>query len=130
MQDFGILILRLNVGILMFLHGLQKVFSGIDGIKASVTAFSLPEFVAYGVYLGELVAPFLIILGIFTRLSSLAVLCTMIFASLVVLGGNVEGYLALNQHGGWIVELQALYAFSSLALIFLGAGKYALYNKF
>ena len=130
MQDFGILILRFNVGILMLLHGLQKISSGIDGIKDSVSSFSLPEFIAYGVYIGEFVAPVLIILGILTRLSALAVFCTMCFASFVVLGGNFEGYLSLNQYGGWIVELQALYAFASLALIFLGAGKFSLYNKF
>ncbi len=130
MQDFGILILRLNVGILMLLHGLEKIYNGIDRIKDSVVAFSLPELMAYGVYLGEFLAPILIILGVFTRLASLALIFTMFFASFVVLGGNFEGYLSLNEYGGWIVELQALYAFSCLALIFLGPGRFSLFNKF
>jgi len=36
----------------------------------------------------------------------------------------------LNQVGGWVAELNALFLFSSLAIFFHGAGRYAMDAKF
>jgi putative oxidoreductase len=35
---------------------------------------------------------------------------------------------SLNNTGGWAIELQAFYLFTAAALVFLGAGKYAMKN--
>jgi len=69
-EDIGKLILRLSIAGLMLFHGFAKLINGIDGIKGLVTNAGLPEFIAYGVYFGEIVFPILIIFGLFTRISS------------------------------------------------------------
>lgn len=72
--DLGILILRLSVGILMLLHGIAKLSHGAEGIEQMLAASGLPSFIAYGVYVGEVIAPLLIILGLGTRAAA-AIFC-------------------------------------------------------
>jgi putative oxidoreductase len=38
-EDFGKLVVRLTVGVLMLFHGVHKVLTGIDPIKHMVAAF-------------------------------------------------------------------------------------------
>lgn len=120
--DLGKLILRIFIGGLMLFHGVHKLFHGIDFIKQMLGGVGLPAFIAYGVYLGEIVAPILIIVGYKTRISALAVAVTMIFAVGLAHSGDL---LKLTQHGGLVLELQWFYFASSVALMFLGAGRYS-----
>lgn len=83
-EDFGKLLLRFAVGGLMLFHGLHKLFAGIDGISGMLIAKGFPCFIAYGVLLGEVVAPCLIILGILTRPAALGLAFTMVVAWLMV----------------------------------------------
>ena len=53
--DIGKLILRLVLGGTILLHGIAKLTGGIEFISGSVTSAGLPAFVAYGVYVGEVV---------------------------------------------------------------------------
>ena len=69
-QDIGLLILRLSIGGLMLLHGIAKLQHGIAPIEGMVAQASLPNFFAYGVYVGEVLMPILILLGIATRAAS------------------------------------------------------------
>ena len=126
-SDIGKFILRLSVGVLMLLHGISKIQNGIGGIEGAMEGLGLPSFVAYGAYIGEVLAPILLILGVCVRFSALMVIGTMIIASIVVTGGDI---FALNQHGGWIVELQGMYLLSALAIVFLGSGRIGLYKRF
>ena len=121
-EDIGKLILRLSVAGLMLFHGFFKLFNGIDGIKFLVTNAGLPEFVAYGVYLGEIVFPILIILGLFTRISSLFFALTMVFAIFLAHGSEI---FALGKTGGPVIELALLYLLASISIMFIGAGKYS-----
>lgn len=59
-RDLGLLILRLTIGLLMIPHGLNKVIHPVafDFIKETVEAKGLPIFIAYGVFIGEIVALF------------------------------------------------------------------------
>lgn len=126
-SDIGKFILRVSVGVLMLLHGISKIQNGIGGIEGAMEGLGLPSFVAYGAYIGEVLAPILLILGVCVRFSALMVIGTMIIASIVVTGGDI---FALNQHGGWIVELQGMYLLSALAIVFLGSGRIGLYKRF
>ena len=121
--DTGILILRLLVGGLLLLHGFGNLLSGYTFIKSMMLQSKLPEFLAYGAFLGEIIAPILIILGYHARLSSVFVVLTMTVA---ILTTHATEIFALNQFGGWAIELQAFYLFGAIALFFTGAGKYAL----
>ncbi|MDR0407370.1 MAG: DoxX family protein, partial [Campylobacteraceae bacterium] len=55
----GKLILRVLVGTLMFLHGISKITHGIASIKSMLSTSIFPEFLAYGVYVGEILVPIL-----------------------------------------------------------------------
>lgn len=122
--DIGKLLLRLNLGILMFFHGYKKYIHGIDGIKALVSKNGFPEIMAYGVYLGELIVPILIVLGLFTRFSSLIMAFTMAFAIYLVHSSHI--FVLNEKTGGLIIETPLLFMLGALALAFIGAGKYSL----
>ena len=122
-EDIGKLILRFSIAALMLFHGFSKLFNGIDGIKFLVTNAGLPEFVPYGVYMGEVVFPILIILGLFTRISSLFFALTMVFA--IFLAHSSELFV-LEETGGLLIELPLIYLLTSISIMFIGAGKYSL----
>ncbi|HAT1569201.1 TPA: DoxX family protein [Kluyvera cryocrescens] len=122
-EDFGKLLLRLAVGGLMLFHGLHKLIGGVDGISAMLVAKGLPGFIAYGVLVGEVVAPILLILGILTRPAALVLAFTMIVAWLMVGLGETA---ALEKTGAWAIESLVYFFVAALAIAFMGAGKYAL----
>lgn len=126
-DDLGKLILRFTLGFLMLFHGYNKLINGIDGIKFLVTRGGLPEFLAYGVYVGEIIVPILIILGLFTRISSVIYAGTMFLAIYLA---HAQDLFALSEKGGgWAIELQALFMLGAIALASLGAGKYSIDKK-
>ncbi|PAF50805.1 DoxX family protein [Helicobacter sp. 13S00477-4] len=121
--DIGKLILRFNIGVLMLFHGVYKVIHGIGGVEGLIGSMGLPSFVAYGVYLGEILAPLMIILGFRVKVAAILVVFTMIVAMFAVSGGDI---FTLNQSGGWNFELQGLYLFGALSIFFLDSGRFAL----
>lgn len=125
-DDLGKLVLRLTVGVLVLLHGIAKLMNGIGGIEAMLTANGWPAFFAWGVYVGEVLAPVLLILGIYTRPAALLVAINMVVAIALAHSSQIA---ALSKSGGWAIELQAMFLFSAIALIFLGAGRYCLGGK-
>lgn len=118
-QNIGLLILRLTIGGLMLFHGYDKLSHGIDGIINLLIKNGLPGFTAYTVFLGELIAPILLILGYRTRLASLFIALTMVTAILLA---HSDDIFKLGDHGNWALELNGLYLFGSLAILFLGGG--------
>ena len=121
----GKLILRLTLGLLLLLHGIAKVMNPartLDSMSGMLTAAGLPTFLAYGVFVGEVLAPILIILGIYSRIGGLIVVINMIFA---VQLAHATQLLSLSKTGGWALELQGFYLLTGLALFFLGSGKLA-----
>lgn len=95
----------------------------LEFISKQLAGFNLPAVLAYGVYVGEVIAPLMIILGIFSRLGGLLVFGNMIFA--LVLAHRSQLF-SLTSNGGWALELQGFYLFSGLAILFLGSGKMAI----
>ncbi|AXF59908.1 MULTISPECIES: DoxX family protein [unclassified Leclercia] len=121
-DDFGRLLLRLAVGGLMLFHGLHKAIDGVGGIAGMLVAKGLPGFIAYGVLIGEVVAPILIILGILTRPAALVLAFTMVVAWLMVGTGKT---FALDAVGAWAIESLIYFFVGALAVAFLGAGRFA-----
>ncbi len=121
----GKLLLRLTVGILMLFHGVSKLMHGgsLDFITTQLGTAGLPGFVAYGVFVGEIIAPLMIVLGVFARIGGLLIAVNMLFAVGLVHMGDL---LAMTDHGGYRLELQAFYLFGGVAVLLLGSGKYAL----
>lgn len=122
-DDLGRLILRLTLGILVLMHGIAKLLGGIGGIESMLTAQGFPAFFAWGAYLGEVVGPVLVILGIYNRLGALLIAINMVVA--IVLAHSHQLFM-LSGSGGWQLELQGMFLFTAIALIFLGAGSYSL----
>src|SRR5215468_10872223 len=122
-EDLGKLILRLTIGGLLLLHGIFKIRNGIDFLGGMLTAKNLPEILKWGVYIGEVLAPVLVILGFLTRPAAFLIVINMAMAVYLV---KMDGIETLGKSGGWGIELEALYGLGALAICFLGAGKISL----
>ncbi|WP_370231845.1 DoxX family protein [Marinobacter nauticus] len=123
--DLGKLIVRLTLGGLMLFHGIAKLLNGVGFIEGQLASHGLPTSLAYGVYIGEVIAPLMVILGYQTRIGALIIVFNMIVAIALVHGHQL---LTLSSNGGWALELQGFFLFTALALIFLGPGRYKLKN--
>ncbi len=121
--DLAKLLLRLTLGALILLHGIDKVLHGTALVSRSLAAAGWPSMLMYGVYVGEVVAPVLLILGIWSRAAAGAIVFNMLVAVALVHSGQL---LALNGAGGWSLELQAMFFATALGLCLLGAGRYSL----
>jgi putative oxidoreductase len=119
-DDAGKLILRLTLGILILLHGIAKLTAGIGGVEKSLAASGLPAILAFGVYVGEVLAPVLVILGFYARVGAGIIVVNMLFAIFLVHRADV---FLLTRSGGWAIELQAFFLFTALALVFMGPGR-------
>ena len=120
----GKLILRLAVGGLILLHGIAKLThpETLSWIGGLLEGYGLPTFLAYGVLIGEIVAPVMAIVGWQTRIAGLLMAGNMLVAFLLVHTGEV---FMLNDTGGWQLELQGMFFFGALALVLLGSGRMA-----
>ncbi|AMD84782.1 putative oxidoreductase [Capnocytophaga haemolytica] len=124
----GLLILRLTVGLLMIPHGINKLVhpAALDYVKSTLVDKGLPFWIAYLVFLSEIIAPLFVVLGFRTRGA----------AFVMFLGGLMTLYLAYSnvlfattEHGGWAPELPALFMFGALVLCFTGGGKMAVSHR-
>ena len=122
-QDAARLLLRVALGALILLHGVAKLSGGAGFVLDLVSKAGLPSVLAYGVYVGEVVAPLLLIAGVWTRAAAAVVAFNMVVAVLLVHTGE---FLALSKTGGWALELQGLYFAVAVSVVLLGAGRYSL----
>ena len=122
----GLLTWRLTLGILMILHGVHKLIYGLDFIEGLLTELGLPAFFALGVYVGEIVAPLLLIIGFRTKIAALILAFTMATAVWMV---HLEDIFLLAASGAWAIEAAALFMFGAIGLVFTGGGKYALSTR-
>jgi putative oxidoreductase len=122
-DDTGKLVLRAALAILLLFHGYAKLTGGIGFVAGMLAKAGLPAALGYLVYVGEVIAPLMILAGIFTRPAALVVAINMIVAVLLVHTGQ---FFTLDKTGGWALELQGMYFFASVAVALLGAGRYSL----
>lgn len=125
-DDIGKLILRLTLGILMLLHGIAKLRHGVDGIESMVVGQGLPAFFAYGVFVGEILAPLLVIAGFYARIGGLIMAFNMVVAIALAHGGQL---FAIGKSGGWELELQGFFLFTALAVALLGPGRFSVNRR-
>jgi putative oxidoreductase len=122
-DDLAKLLLRVSIGGLMIFHGLNKLIFGYSYLGESLLKAGIPSFVSHGVLVGELLAPILIVVGYKTRLAGVILTFTMLMTIYV---GFRDQIFTLNKFGGWTIELNVLFLFGALAIIFEGSGKYSL----
>ena len=125
-EDVGKLILRLTVGVLMLLHGVAKISGGVGGIGGMLQSAGLPAALAYGAYVGEVLAPLLVIIGFYARIGALIMVVNMLFAIGLA---HMKDIFLLTKTGGWAIELQAFFLLSALAVALIGPGRYAINRR-
>jgi putative oxidoreductase len=125
-ESVGKLILRLTLGILILFHGVSKLMHGVGGMSGMVTGAGLPAFVTYGVYVGEVIAPILVLLGWYSRVGAALIAVNMLFAISLV---HRPELFTLAKSGGWALELQGMYLFTAVALAIMGPGRYSINGK-
>ncbi len=128
-EDTAKLILRLTIGFLVLLHGIAKLSNPemLGFIEMLLAKKHLPAFIAYGIYIGEIVAPIMLIVGYRVRCASGLIAFTLVMAIFLAHMGDIFSLSPMS--GGWAIELQALYLFGALAIYGLGAGKYVLVKE-
>ncbi|MFN4263251.1 MAG: DoxX family protein [Thioalkalivibrionaceae bacterium] len=126
MDDVGKLLLRVSLGVLILMHGVHKVFNGIAGIEGLVVQAGLPAWFAYGVYVGEVLAPVLVISGLYSRIGAMLIAVTMVFAVGLAHANEV---FALTRTGGWAIELQWMFFIAAVAVALSGPGRYAINSR-
>ena len=125
-ENTGKLILRLMLGLLILTHGVSKLTGGVDWMDDMLTASGLPVFFKYGAYVGEVIAPALVILGCYTRAGAWLIAVNMLFAIGIAHWGEM---FAITENGALAIEKQYLYMFSAIALALIGPGRYAINQK-
>lgn len=125
-NDFGKLIFRVTIATLMLFHGYAKIKYGLGFIESVLQTNGLPTFIAYLVYLGEILAPILLIIGYKTRLAACMIIITMICAVYLVFPNDLT---TITSVGALKLESNYFFLFASLALIFTGAGKFSFDRK-
>ena len=125
-DDTGKLILRLALGIMILLHGIAKIKGGVGPITGMLSGIGLPGFLAFGVFLGEVLGPLLLIAGWYARIGALLIAVNMLFAFTLAHRADL---FVLGPQGGWALELQGMYLFTAMALVFMGPGRLSLNNR-
>ena len=126
-ENTGKLILRVTLGLLILLHGIAKLKSGTGFIAGALEASGLPAFFQYGVYLGELLAPLLLIAGYYARIGAWLIAVNMLFA--IGLAHWGELFVVDAQSGALALEKQYLFMAAAIALALIGPGRYAVNQK-
>ncbi|WP_026201497.1 DoxX family protein [Cupriavidus sp. UYPR2.512] len=121
-QDLGKALLRIVLGVLILMHGIAKLTgaTGMGFVAKVVADAGLPAWLVYGVYIGEVLAPILLIIGLWSRLAALIVAINMLFAVALV---HTKQLGMLADTGGWALELQGMFMGAALAVALLGAGR-------
>ncbi len=121
--DIGLLLLRTSIASTMLVYGITKLINGVSFISGLLSDYGLPSFFSYGVYIGEILAPLLIIICYSTKLAGLIFAINCLVAILMV---QLPNLFTLNEFGGWYVGPIVIYFVFGLAMFYTGAGKIAL----
>ena len=121
-QDYGILLLRVTLGVMFIAHGLLKVLVfTVPGTVQFFEAQGFPGVLAYLVIAAEIGGGALLVLGVYTRWVALA-LVPILLGALNVHWPN--GWVFSTPNGGW--EYPAFLVIATLVQSLLGGGALAL----
>lgn len=109
----AMVLLRITLALLMLFHGWAKIRHGIGGIEQMIEARGAPGWLAYAVYLGEVMAPLLLLVGLWVVPAALVIAINMLVAFFLV---HTKQVLMLQSSGGWALELQAFFFVTALVV--------------
>jgi len=125
------LILRVMLGLVIFLHGAQKLLGwfgghGFDGTMGYFTEkMNIPALIAFLVIIGESFGALGLITGFLTRLSAAGVACIMLGAIALVHWNNGIFMNWGGQQAGEGFEYHLLALAIAIPLILYGGGKFS-----
>ncbi|MHB8154430.1 MAG: DoxX family protein [Candidatus Omnitrophota bacterium] len=129
MLNWGILVLRLGIGVMFLAHGLQKAFGffggpGIKGFSQMLSGLGFAPAIpwAYLAAYTEALGGIFLIMGLYTRSSAAMLLVLIVVAAIKVHLG--KGFFLSN--GGF--EYTFVIAAACLSLILLGPGKFSIFH--
>ena len=122
-DDAGKLVLRAALALILLFHGVAKLTGGIGFVGDMLAKAGAPAVLGYLVYVGEVIAPLMILAGVYTRLAALVVAINMVVAVLLV---HTSQFFTLNDQGGWALELQGMFFAGAVAVALLGAGRHSI----
>jgi putative oxidoreductase len=121
-EDAGKLVLRLAVGILILLHGIAKLRFGLGDVAPALERAHIPAIFGHLIYIGEVAAPILMIVGFWTRPAALVVAATMAVALVL---GHPRELFQMTDHGGLLLEVQWMFLAGAVTVALIGAGRYS-----
>lgn len=122
---YGALLLRIALGTMWLAHALLKWFVfTISGVAGWLESQGLPGFMAWPLFLFELIGGVMILLGFYGRYVSL-VLLPILFVAMWTHIPN--GWVHTNEGGGW--EFLAFLIITSITHSIIGDGVWALKIK-
>jgi putative oxidoreductase len=115
MNDKALRILSIGLGLLLLFHGIDKVMNGTAFIEKMLNGVHMPysQYVSYGVYVGEVVAPLLLIFGKYIRISGAVIAFNMAVAIFLV---HQKDIVTITEYGAWSIEVPMLYLIAGLSL--------------
>jgi putative oxidoreductase len=123
LTSFGLLLLRLGVGVFMAAHGWGKVQMIMEGKPFPADPIGLgPQLSLYMVTAAEFGCAILVILGLFTRLAAVPVAFAMGVAAFVAHANDPW----FNTGMGAAKEGALMFMIPFLALVFTGPGQFSL----
>ena len=138
-DKFSYWVPRVILGCVILPHGAQKLFGwfGGFGFTNTMTYFTqtagLPWIIAFLIIMGESLGSLGLIVGFFTRLSALGLICIMVGAIITVHIPNGFFMNWFSKNAGEGFEYHLLVIGMSIPLLISGGGKYSvdvLINKF
>lgn len=118
--NIGIALVRVSLGVMWIAHALLKLFVfTLPGTAQFFSSIGIPGFLAYPVFAIELIGGIALVLGIYARQVSLALVPVMAVAASVHFG---NGWLHTSPNGGW--EYPVFLCVASLALWLMGDGAF------
>jgi putative oxidoreductase len=126
LQPYAITLLRVSLGVMALAHGLLKVLVfTLPGTVGYFESLGLPGFVAYLTIAAEVGGGIALLLGVYTRWVSLALVPVLLGAAWVHLG---NGWIFSNAGGGW--EFPVFWALALIAQAGLGSGHWVLNRRY
>lgn len=120
---YGALILRVAMGLLFLAHASIKIFLlTFAGTAKYFVSLGLPAELGYAIIALEVFGGLALILGIYARVVAI-VMCIELCAAVAIVHA-ANGFLFMNEGGGW--EYPAFWALALLALALVGDGALAL----
>ncbi len=125
-ENNGLLLIRLAVGLLILMAGLQKAFNPDQLVEFAdaMTSISLPKEAVYIIFLFEIFMPLMLILGVLSRLAAGFVIAYLLVAIFAI---SFDFLFEMVPGRGHALESEFFFLLASLAICFLGSGDKALY---